>query len=330
MAWQLALQATLFALLGPVIWTLLEQTSQFPQFSLAWNSFAPAMLGYVVTWPATLIAAVTFAVVVNRISLHLQQVKSGVIRNATAGAVAGGVGAALAALAVALYLLYADPSHSRGTTAFQTLAWLGPLAGFFLASGAICGALVSALSAPWIGAVVLSVYIATFVSFKLYERDFRLSLVPDGLHVSSVIYAKEESWGLPLFPLPGDNETGLIVYELPLSTAQVLEKRGIEYLRTLPPNAGDDRDWRGRYEEWRPTPLSDPHWLKDPISDAAFSTAHVRSYLYKYGFGIDVDSDIEALIDEAIAKPGSYYAYGRLGVLIVIPSKLRVVYAYAG
>jgi hypothetical protein len=133
-----------------------------------------------------------------------------------------------------------------------------------------------------------------------------------------------------LTPLPGDNETGLIVYELALSTAQVLEKRGIEYLRTLPPNAGDDRDWRGRYEEWRPTPLSDPHWLKDPISDAAFSTAHVRSYLYKYGFGIDVDSDIEALIDEAIAKPGSYYAYGRLGVLIVIPSKLRVVYAYAG
>ena len=93
----------------------------------------------------------------------------------------------------------------------------------------------------------------------------------------------------PQWPKPGGNETGLIVHQLPLPTARALQQGGIGYLATLPPNAGDDRGWRGGYDAWHPTPLSAPGWLKGPGSGAAASTARIGSYLNRCGFAIDVD-----------------------------------------
>jgi hypothetical protein len=36
------------------------------------------------------------------------------------------------------------------------------------------------------------------------------------------------------------------------------------------------------------------------------------------------------LVNEAILNPGSYYPFGRTGLIILIPSARRIVYAYAG
>ena len=43
-----------------------------------------------------------------------------------------------------------------------------------------------------------------------------------------------------------------------------------------------------------------------------------------------LDQDIEQLVNDAILRPGSYYAYGRIGVIILAPASRRIVYAYRG
>ena len=181
--------------------------------------------------------------------------------------------------------------------------------------------------ARWIGGIAVLVCIALVVSFKLYERQFRLGYVPEGLNVSTVLYANEESWGFPFFPLPGDNETGLIVYELPDSTAKEIQKVGIDYFTKMPQKAGDSHDWHGRYETWQSTPIL----LEGSDSGTNRTNSYeIANYLNRYGFGISIDSQIEQEINKAISKPGSFAAYGRIGVLIVIPDIRRVVYAYNG
>jgi hypothetical protein len=81
------------------------------------------------------------------------------------------------------------------------------------------------------------------------------------------------------FPLPGDNETGLIVYELPDSTAREIQKVGIDYFTKMAPKAGDSRDWHGRYEKWQQTPIL-----------LEGSDHKIANYLNRYGFGISIDS----------------------------------------
>ena len=181
--------------------------------------------------------------------------------------------------------------------------------------------------ARWIGGIAVLVLIALVLSFELYERQFRLGHVPEGLNVSTVLYATEQSWGLPFFPLPGDNEAGLIVYELPDGTAKEIRKAGIDYFAKMPQKAGYGRDWHGRYETWQSTPV-----LLEG-SDSGTNRTHsyeIANYLNRYGFGISVDSQIEQQINHAISRPGSFAAYGRTGILIVIPDIRRVVYAYNG
>ena len=80
----------------------------------------------------------------------------------------------------------------------------------------------------WIGAIAVLTLLLLF-SFKLWERSHHLSFVPDGLSVSTILYVEEESWGFG----PGGNETGLIVYELPDSTAKEIQKAGIDYFTKI-------------------------------------------------------------------------------------------------
>lgn len=158
----------------------------------------------------------------------------------------------------------------------------------------------------------------------------RLSFIPAGLWVEKILYANEESWGFG----PGGNETGVIVYELPDSVAREIDKVGIDYFATMPPKTGDSHDWHGRYEKWQSTPiLSDPNWAdpeKDDKTSSTTTAPEISNYLNKYGFCIAKDPNIEAEIDYAISETESYFAYGRIGVLSVIPKTRIVVYAYNG
>lgn len=169
-----------------------------------------------------------------------------------------------------------------------------------------------------------------FRSFKSWERQLQLSYVPQSMGVSRVLYENEKSWGFG----PGGNETGVIVYELPDVVAIGLKNSGTAYLTNLPGNSGDSHDWHGRYEKWQETPIPpEPDWTYKGSERRAGPTTpppKLANYLDKYGFGIAIDSAIEREINEAISRPGNYFAYGRIGVLILIPDARKAVYAYNG
>jgi len=65
-------------------------------------------------------------------------------------------------------------------------------------------------------------------------------------------------------------------------------------------------------------------------TDYSKQTPSVLHYMDAYGMAPAIDSDIKKLADDAITKTGSYYAYGRIGIIIVIPDQKRVVYVFNG
>lgn len=182
----------------------------------------------------------------------------------------------------------------------------------------------------FIGGIILLIIIFTHFKYKSFEEKFHLSMTPDGLNVSNILYVNEETFGFG----PGGNETGLIVYELSDKIAAEVERNGITYFANMPPNKGVDRDFRGQYSEWNRTPMLLDQSLKnsdqDKNSSSLHSTQKISNYLNQYGFSLEIDPLIEKQIDDTLSKSGSYFAYGRTGMLIVAPDIRRVFYAYAG
>lgn len=161
-------------------------------------------------------------------------------------------------------------------------------------------------------------------AYHLYLHDYRLSLVPDALEIKEVRYAVEKSWGFG----PGGNETGFILYDLPQPTANAAES-GLSFFTNLPDNPLDRRrDWRGSYTNWQRTPVrAEPqHWPQN----AEIGALRARDYLCRYGFCIAVKPALLKQVDNLLNSPGSYYAYGRIGLIIVSPQQRLVVYMYNG
>lgn len=170
------------------------------------------------------------------------------------------------------------------------------------------------------GTMVLTVLLLYF-KYTSFAYEFHLSMVPDGLNVSKILYINEQGLGLG----PGDNETGIIVYELSDTIAAEVQKVGISYFVNIPPNKGENRKWRGDYSHWNSTPI-----LSEESTPALPSTLKILKYLNQYGFGLEIDPLIEKQIDDALSNSRSYVSYGRTGMLIVAPEIKRVFYAYAG
>lgn len=155
-------------------------------------------------------------------------------------------------------------------------------------------------------------------------NEYRLSLVPDALQVTSIVYVMEESWGFG----PGGNETGILVYRLPAATA-ALAGTGLGFFENMPGNSATaGRRWRGSYSDWKETPIAadERHWPVDSRQQSLSSL----DYLCRYGFCIEVAAALIRDVDSLINSPGSYYAYGRIGLIVVSPEKRLVVYLYNG
>ena len=163
-----------------------------------------------------------------------------------------------------------------------------------------------------------------FVAFKSYERSFMLSVVPDALRVTAISYSQEESWGFG----PGGNEAGIRVYPLPSQIADEISQRGIEFFNNLPPNQNQQsREWRGRYEKWYQTPISaNDRWKQNDKP----GSLDVYDYICAYGFCINIDDTVVKQATEIINSKGSYYAHGRIGLIVVSPSMKLVLYMYNG
>lgn len=170
------------------------------------------------------------------------------------------------------------------------------------------------------GVVVIA---SPFLVFKVTELRFVLARVPEPLHVSWIEYRLEESWGIGL---PGDNETGFVIYRLTNRSADWARSKGPRLREFL----------SGGPDHWHPTPVddgaADGRWHPyDDDSKVPPHRANIREYLDKYGFSIPVEKDRAGEADWAIQRPGSFYSYGRSGsITIVDPQHGKVYFAYAG
>jgi hypothetical protein len=179
----------------------------------------------------------------------------------------------------------------------------------------------------WI--IVIAVVIGVpLLGYQLIVYVWRLGFVPQAMNVWSVLYASEQSWGFG----PGGNETGIIVYKMPETVAAQLEKDGLKYLEHLAQQSHGG--WRGRYETWLPTPVVyDQRWRRDNRGESeglTWTSPGMGDYMFAYGFWIPIDKDVERMVNDALFRPGSYYAYGRIGMIVLIPAARRIVYTYKG
>jgi hypothetical protein len=163
-----------------------------------------------------------------------------------------------------------------------------------------------------------------YLAFKLYEQDFRLSVVPDALGVSSVSYSEEESWGFG----SGGNEAGIRVYPLTDQVSQQITEQGLEFFKNMPPNQNqEDRQWRGLYDNWSETPVK-PYSRWKPRTDGV--GLNIFDYICAYGFCIEIKPEVVEESNSAVNTKGSYYAYGRIGLIVVNPKRKLVIYLYNG
>jgi len=204
------------------------------------------------------------------------------------------------------------------------IAWLTAASILFAIGASISVVVILFVKAPR-AMTVFSVMalLAAGAGWKILERSFRLDQVPDALEVREILYAKEESWGFG----PGGNEAGIIVYSLPDNIAKAINAAGLRYFANLPPNRDEQRrGWRGSFSNWEETPVkAGPHWKPDPASGRYKIGAYVCAYV-----PIEIDALIRQQAADAVNNPGSYYAYGRIGIIVVTPKSRRVFFMYNG
>ena len=201
------------------------------------------------------------------------------------------------------------------------------LIGFLLITIAIIVGLVYAhkkIPRSYFLLLIFTLIAGPFAAFKVYERNFMLSVVPDALYVNSISYSEEESWGFG----PGGNEAGIRIYPLSEQIANEISQRGIEFFNNLPPNQNQqDRKWRGRYETWSQTPISAHKYWK-PKGET--KSLDIYDYICAYGYCISINPTVVKEANKIVNSEGSYYAYGRIGLIVVSPSKRLVLYMYNG
>jgi hypothetical protein len=178
------------------------------------------------------------------------------------------------------------------------------------------------LPRPVFWLLLFGLFVVPFGIYKNYEKSFMLSFVPDALQIESISYHEEESWGFG----PGGNEAGIRVYRLPSHIADEISKRGIEFFTNMPPNKNQlSRDLRGWFGEWHPTPVV----YERRKSEEKTRALDVCGYLDVFGFCSKVDEAVLKQATEIVNGKGNYYAFGRMGVIVVSPSRKLVLYMFA-
>lgn len=172
------------------------------------------------------------------------------------------------------------------------------------------------------GALAVFAFCALFLNHHLQTRHW-LSFVPKELGVTHVLYTKVQSWGFG----PGGNETGVVVYVLPDSISQKIQKNGISQILGLPVAERAHESGPGHSDSWQATPLK-LEGLDENLN--TIMSDQISHFLNRYGFGVEIDPQIEPQINRSISQSGSFAALGRNGVLIVSPALGRAFYVFNG
>lgn len=181
------------------------------------------------------------------------------------------------------------------------------------------------LKAPYFLLLLAGLVLLPYGGYKALEYRWQMQAVPDALHVTSLSYSQEEAWGFG----PGGNEAGFRAYPLPDDVAAQITQRGMAFFDKMPPNANQSsRSWRGQYTHWKATPIKpgDDGWtLKDDGS-----ALDVHDYVHKYVCCIEINAKLRQQANAIVNSPGSYYAKGRIGIIVVSPQHSLVLYLYNG
>lgn len=160
--------------------------------------------------------------------------------------------------------------------------------------------------------------------FRGDARRFELSVVPPAMHVDTIVYRNEKAWGFG----PGGNEAGIRVFALPDDVARDMSRRGKAWFDALPlEKFRRSRSPQGTYYRWHETPVrADNHWKPRPET----GRFDIYDYICAYGFCIDIDDAVVRQATRLVNTGGSYYAYGRIGIIVVSPREKVVLYMYNG
>jgi len=160
------------------------------------------------------------------------------------------------------------------------------------------------------------------IVFKLYESSFVVGSIPSGLKVHEILYTKEESWGFG----PGGNEAGIRVFRLIPSVISEIKTDGIKFFQNMEVDRSQRRITRS-FREWSKTPIQPTKYWKNNQDTEKLD---IYDYVCAYGFCIDIEPEMVQLANKMVNEEGNFYSFGRIGLIIVSPSKKTVIYLYNG
>lgn len=169
----------------------------------------------------------------------------------------------------------------------------------------------------WFGIVPMLLFVglclaAPVGAWKYYLYRHALGHLPEALEVTTILFRAEERWGFP--GLPSGMEYGLLVYALPERQAARVGGEGAAYLERLPYRPRSNNSLRGMFSDWQETPMP-----RLPL---------VSPRLCDFEDCPDVPARLVERINRIAAHPGSYYARGRHGTVVVSPAERLVVFMY--
>lgn len=151
--------------------------------------------------------------------------------------------------------------------------------------------------------------VGLWAALRSIETRHWLLKLPPQLRVEKILYTETKSWGFG----PGGNETGVVLYELPSHLS------------------GKNPSVLAPQLRWEKTPLQGHReWFEGEGASRTEAGPLLYNYLNQYGFGIPLKTEAAREIDRAVSAPGSWYAYTRNGVILLMPLINRVAFVYAG
>jgi hypothetical protein len=169
--------------------------------------------------------------------------------------------------------------------------------------------------------LVLLIVPCVWLLWGIAERIHAVRALPDGTGGWFVSFAENKTFGFG----PGGNETGLNVVLLTAAGAARVKEGGVAWLQ---------QQQGGRVAgPWSETPVPDTDtWrLREDHAMGRLPSPSILALFYRYGFAIDVPDQHLTDIDHALNQPGSFYAFGPGGLLVlIVPETRRAYVAYAG
>ncbi len=171
-------------------------------------------------------------------------------------------------------------------------------------------------------ATIILFVVAPLVGYASVLRASKLQDVPRALGVDTILFDRGISFTWA--------DAGIRVYALPPAAGASIAAGGERYLNSLPHNRNRWLErWRGDYSGyggWRRTPIVPGRtWQRH----AGTGRLSVQGYFAQREWRmVRRHDDVVQEIESAINQPGSFYAVGRAGTLIISPAVGKAFYLH--